>query len=114
MKRTLVVLLLAVFACIGFATRPAPAQDQGKEKAAASNETRWSGAIQQMDKDNLTLTVRHRDGRTKVIHYTTSTKWTNKAGAAVDSATLKEGDRVVCLGKYEGDKFMAAEVILQQ
>ncbi len=113
MKRILAVVLLAVLASIGFATRLVAAQDQAKEKAA-SNESRWSGAIQQMDKENLTLTVRHRDGRTKVIHYTTSTKWTNKAGAAVDSAKLKEGDRVVCLGKYEGDKFMAAEVILQQ
>lgn len=113
MNRILLVMLLAVFTFAGFAVRPVAAQDQGKEKAASS-QTRWSGAIQQMDKENLTLTVRHRDGRTKVIHYTTSTKWTNKAGATVDSTTLKEGDRVVCLGKNERDKFMAAEVILQQ
>ena len=113
MNRILAVMLLAVFASMGFATRLVAAQEQGKEKAA-SNESRWSGAIQQMDKQNLTLTVRHRDGRTKVIHYTTSTKWTNKARATVDSAKLKEGDRIVCLGKYEGDKFVAAEVILQQ
>ena len=113
MKRILVIMLLAVLASTGFAIRQVAAQDQGKEKAA-SNPTRWSGAIQQMDKENLTLTVRHRDGRTKMIHYTPSTKWTNKAGAAVDSTTLKVDDRVVCLGKYEGDKFMATEVILQQ
>jgi Cu/Ag efflux protein CusF len=113
MKIILDVLLLAVFASMGFATRLVAAQEQGKEQANTT-VSRWSGAIQQMDKENLTLTVRHRDGRTKVIHYTASTKWTNKAGATVDSAKLKEGDRIVCLGKYEGDKFLAAEVILQQ
>ena len=113
MKSILVVLLLTFFAPMGFAIRLVGAQEQGKEQAAPAS-SRWSGAIQQMDKENLTLTVRHRDGRTKVIHYTASTKWTNKAGATVDSAKLKEGDRIVCLGKYEADKFLAAEVILQQ
>jgi hypothetical protein len=114
MRRILIVMLLAVLAATGFAIRPVvAAQDQGKEKTA-SNPTRWSGAIQQMDKDNLTLTVRHRDGRTRIIHYTTTTTWTNKAGTKVESTTLKEGDRVVCLGKFEGDKFVASEVILQQ
>jgi hypothetical protein len=67
-----------------------------------------------MDQDNLTLTVRKPDGRTKTISHTTTTKWSNKAGAAVDSTTLKQDDRVVCLGKYEGNKFVAAEIILQQ
>ena len=67
-----------------------------------------------MDKENLILTVRHCDGRTKIISYTTTTKWTNKAGRTVDSAALKEGGRVVCVGKYEGNKFIAAEVILRQ
>ena len=113
MKRILVVMLLTVFASIGPATRLVAAQDTTQEKEKASSAARWSGAIQRMDKDNLTLTVRKPDGRTKTISYTTTTKWTNKAGATVDSTTLKEGDRVVCIGKYDGEKFIAAEVILQ-
>jgi hypothetical protein len=112
MKRILVVMLLTVFAYIGPATRLVAGQDTTQEKA--SSAARWSGAIQRMDKDNLTLTVRKPDGRAKTISYTTATKWTNKAGAAVDSTTLKQEDRVVCIGKYDGNKFVATEVILQQ
>ena len=113
MKRSLVVMLMTVFACVGPALRLVTAQDTTQEKPKDQSAARWSGAIQRMDKDNSTLTVRKPDGRTKNISYTTATKWTNKAGATVDSATLKEGDRVVCIGKNEGDKFIAAEVILQ-
>ena len=113
MKRSLVVMLMTVFACVGPALRLVTAQDTTQEKPKDQSAARWSGAIQRMDKDNSTLTVRKPDGRTKNISYTTATKWTNKAGATVDSATLKEGDRVVCIGKNEGDKFIAAEVIVQ-
>ena len=49
----------------------------------------------------------------KIIHYDASTAWTNVAKATVDPGTLKEGDRVVCLGKTEGDKFVATEIIVQ-
>jgi hypothetical protein len=115
MKTILVVMLLTVYAYIAPATRLVAAQDTTQEKEKASGAAaRWSGAIQRVDKDNLTLTVRKSDGRTKTVSYTTTTKWTNKAGATVDSTTLKEGDRVVCIGKYEGNKFVAAEIILQQ
>jgi len=113
MKRILVVMLMTVFACVGPALRLVAAQDTTQEKPKDQSAARWSGAIQRMDKDNSTLTVRKPDGRTKNISYTTATKWTNKAGATVDSTTLKEGDRVVCIGKSEGDKFIAAEVIVQ-
>ena len=114
MKRILVVLLLTVFVYTAPATRLFAAQDTTQEKEKAASPARWSGAIQRMDKDNSTLTVRKPDGRTKTISYNTTTKWTNKAGATVDSATLKQEDRVVCIGKYEGNKFVAAEIILQQ
>ncbi len=113
MKRTLVVMLLAVFASIGFAAQLVAAQETAQKEKAPS-AARWSGAIQRMDKENSTLTVRKPDGRTKTISYSTTTKWTNKAGKAVDSTTLKEDDRVVCIGKFEGQKFVAAEIILQQ
>jgi hypothetical protein len=113
-KTILVVILLTIFAHIALATLLAGAQDTTQEKEKASGAARWSGAIQRIDKDNLTLTVRKPDGRTKTISCTTTTKWSNKAGATVDSTTLKQDDRVVCLGKYEGSKFVAADIILQQ
>jgi hypothetical protein len=115
MKTILVVMLLTVFAYIAPATRLVAAQDTTQEKPKAESAARWSGSIQRIDKDNSTLTVLSKSkGTTKTISYTTTTKWTNKAGATVDSTTLKQDDRVVCLGKYEGNKFVAAEIILQQ
>jgi|SRR5271167_5172764 len=115
MKTILVVMLLTVFAYIAPAARLVAAQDTTQEKPKAESAARWSGSIQRIDKDNSTLTVLSKSkGTTKTISYTTTTKWTNKAGATVDSTTLKQDDRVVCLGKYEGNKFVAAEIILQQ
>ena len=66
-----------------------------------------------MDKDASTLTVRKKGGMEKIIHYASDVKWTLKGGGAADSSKLKEGDRVVCIGKYEGDKFVATEIIVQ-
>jgi hypothetical protein len=114
MKRILVLLLIAVFAAIGLAAKEKAAAGEKKEKAvAAAKLDRWSGSILRMDKDGSTLTVRKKGGMEKIIHYSSATAWTKKAGGAADSSTLKEGDRVVCHGKYEGDKFVATEIIVQ-
>ena len=114
MKRILVLLLIAVFAAIGLAAKEKAAAGEKKEKAvAAAKLERWSGGILRMDKDASTLTVRKKGGMEKIIHYSSATAWTNKEKGTVDAATLKEGDRVVCIGKTEGDKFVATEIILQ-
>ena len=61
----------------------------------------------------MTLTVRKKGGMEKIIHYDASTAWTKRDKKPVDPGTLKEGDRVVCVGKTEGDKFVALEIIVQ-
>jgi len=113
MKRILVLLLIAVFAAIGLAAQDQPAGGEKEKKVSAAKLDRWSGSILRMDKDGMTLTVRKKGGMEKIIHYSSATAWTKKAGGAADSSTLKEGDRVVCHGKYEGDKFVATEIIVQ-
>jgi cytochrome c-type biogenesis protein CcmE len=115
MRKVLVLLLIAVFVGIGLATAQAKAASQDTEKKVSpAKGVRWSGAILKMDKDGMTLTVRRRGGMEKIIHYDASTAWTTKTpGGKVDPSTLKEGDRVVCLGKTEGDKFVATEIIVQ-
>ena len=114
MKRILVLLLIAVFAAIGLAAKEKAAAGEKKEKAvAAAKLERWSGGILRMDKDASTLTVRKKGGMEKIIHYSSATAWTKKAGGAADSSTLKEGDRLVCFGKTEDGKFVATEIIVQ-
>jgi len=114
MKRILVVLLIAVFAAIGLAAQDQPAGGEKEKKVSAAKLERWSGSIVRTDTDASTLTVRNKNTRMeKIIHYSSATAWTKKAGGAADSSTLKEGDRVVCHGKYEGDKFVATEIIVQ-
>ena len=113
MKRILVLLLIAVFAAIGLAAQDQPAGGEKEKKVSAAKLERWSGSILRTDKDGMTLTVRKKGGIEKIIHYSSATAWTKKAGGAADSSTLKEGDRVVCYGKTEGDKFVATEIIVQ-
>jgi len=88
-----------------------PKGPTGDEQAGP--RARWSGSILRLDKDASALTVRKKGGMEKIIHYSSATAWTKKAGGAADPSTLKEGDRVVCHGKYEGDKFVATEIIVQ-
>jgi Cu/Ag efflux protein CusF len=113
MRKVLVLLLLAVFVGIGVAVAQAKAGQETEKKVSAAKGVRWSGAILRMDKDAMTITVRKKGGMEKIIHYDASTAWTNRDKATVDPATLKEGDRVVCVGKTEGEKFVATEIIVQ-
>lgn len=97
-KRKLLTLLAAVAAASMF-TITAVAQDQKESKKG--HEDRVSGIIDNLNKDTKTLTVRLNkpDVRRQVI-YSDQTKITklNKPGASVDD--LKNGTRVICLGKF--------------
>jgi Cu/Ag efflux protein CusF len=109
MKKILALMILGMFMAVGFTMRPAAAQ----EKREAVKPARWSGGVVRVDMENSTLTVRKPHGMTRDIHFNNATTWTMKGGEAADKSKLKEGDRVVCLGTFEGNKFMASEVIVQ-
>jgi len=72
---------------------------QEKKKAAQPKEDRVSGTIQIMNKDTSTLTVRSGNIQRTVI-YNADTKFTkvNKPGS-IDE--VKEGVRVICVGKFD-------------
>ena len=109
MKKVLLILVFALFATT-VAAYAGQEPAAGEKKASAVKEARWSGAVVRTDKDASTLTVRRKSGMEKIIHFDTSTTWLKKGGGTVGIGDLKEGDRVVCIGKYEGDKFVATEI----
>lgn len=112
MKKLLVMMLLAAFAAIALATQGTMAQETKEKVATPAKEARWSGSVVRTDKDASFLDVRKRTME-KRIHYDSSTKWVKKGGGTIEAGAVKEGDRVICLGKYDKDKFMATQISLR-
>jgi hypothetical protein len=69
-----------------------------KKKVAKVKEDRVSGTVQMINKDTSTITVRRGNLQRQVV-YNADTKFTkvNKPGSLDE---VKEGVRVICLGKY--------------
>ncbi len=111
MKKVSMMTLVALFAVIGLAVRPAAAQEKKETKASAGQQARWHGQIVRSDKDHSTLTVRRRGQNVeKVIHYDGSTKWT-MGTKTIEMSEVKDGDEVICLGKYNDKKeFVATRI----
>jgi hypothetical protein len=116
MKKVLILVLMALFAARGLTAQGDPAALEKAKKAwmgQAAGEARWSGSVVRTDKDASTLDVRKKGGLEKRIHFDSSTKWTKKGGGTIDPSQVKEDDRVICIGKHEGDKFIATEISLR-
>ena len=77
-----------------------------KAKAASSKEDRLSGTIHMINKDTSTITLRRGNVQRQVV-YGADTKYTyrNKPGTMDD---VKEGRRVICLGKFNDKTQLAA------
>ena len=86
------------------------------KKDAKTGQDRIEGTIQSLDKDKSSLTLAQSGGATKPtwhIVYTDQTKFTmrNKP-AKVDE--LKEGQRVIVLGKYDQNVLTASRIDIRQ
>ena len=94
-KRSFIALLLSFALCFVLATL---AVAQEKKKAAAK-EDRISGRVHMINKDTSVITVRVGNVQRQVV-YNSSTKFTfrNQAGSLDD---VKDGRRVICLGKFD-------------
>ncbi|MBI3697713.1 MAG: hypothetical protein HY238_23135 [Acidobacteria bacterium] len=97
MRRSLSILtglFLGVVLSLSLAT-PTYAKEK---KAAGPKEDRLSGTIHMINKDTSTVTVRKGNVQRQVV-YNADTKYTyrNKPGSMDD---VKEGRRVICLGKF--------------
>ena len=81
-------------------TTGASAQEK-KPEAKPKKEDRLSGTVQMIDKKTSTITLR-KGSITRSVVYNTDTKFTkrNKPGSLDD---VKEGRRLICLGKF-GEK----------
>ncbi len=111
MKKVSMMMLVALFAVIGLALRPAAAQEKKEMKASAAKGARWHGQVVRSDKEKSTLTVRRRgQNYERVIHYDSSTKWT-MGTKTIDMGEVKDGDEVICLGQYNDKKeFIATRI----
>ena len=92
------ILALVVGAALFFAlAMTMGAQDQ---KAKKTNEDRISGTIQIINKDTKTITVRTSGNVQRQVVYSADTQYTkvNQPGGTLDE--LKEGTRIICLGKF--------------
>ncbi len=114
MKKACLAALLVQFAVLGLAVPRTTAQENKEkgQKASAAAEARWSGVIVRLNKDTSTATVRKQHIE-KIIHFDSSTKWT-KGTHNIDMSQFKEGDRVICLGKYDDKEFVASRIDLRE
>lgn len=76
-------------------------------KAKKAEQARWEGIVVRGSAEKSTLDVRKRGGNVeKTIHYDSSTKWVSQEHGSkkvndITAADVKDGDRVICLGKYD-------------
>jgi hypothetical protein len=111
MKQAFAILLVIL---LGAMFTVAVAQDQPAEKAAPAKKTdmrtvpRLSGTVHMINKDTSTITIR-KGNVTREIVYTSDTKVTNQnKPATLDD--VKEGSRVVAIGKWDKTKLVADRI----
>jgi len=102
MKKTFTVLLTLMLGL--FLTFSAAASDE----AAKTKPDRISGTIQSVSKDTSTISVRDKNGVIRQVVLSDATTYTkvNKPGGTMNE--LKEGTRVICLGKFDDKQRLAA------
>lgn len=108
-KKLLALLVTSLF--VFFTAAPVFAQEAAKEEKMAkpkkAEQARWEGIVVRSSAEKSTLDVRKRGGNIeKTIHYDSSTKWTSQEHGSktvnnITAADVKDGDRVICLGKYD-------------
>jgi len=96
MRKAIFFILVAIFAAAGLMTQMAIAQEQPPAKAAAAaTEQRWHGVITHINEKMSTIDVL-KGNVTKVIHYDSSTKWT-EVNKPAEMSAFKEGSEVICI-----------------
>ncbi len=108
MKKALVVLIaLIVGVSLAFA-QAAPAAEKAAKKDAAKLD-RIHGVVMSINKDTSTLSVKeNKTGVIRQVVFSDATKFTkvNKPGASIDD--IKEGTRIISLGKFNDKNQLAA------
>ena len=87
---------------------------QEKKGGKMAGMDRLSGTIRMMNKDTSTITLRTRQNVDRQVVYSEKTLVSNMNKPGGSISDLKEGVRVICLGKYEGVKLMAARIDIRE
>jgi hypothetical protein len=110
---SLIAVFLGMILSLSLTTRLSAQEKKSaakQEKAETKpREDRLSGTIQMINKDDSTITLR-KGNTTRTVVYNNDTKFTkrNKPGSLDE---LKEGRRVICLGKYDDKTRLVASRI---
>lgn len=113
MKKLLWLFITSIFALA--VSAPIRAQESATTKKSAK-EVRWEGNVIRVN-SNSTMDVRELNGNAeKTIHFDSSTEWNSqyhgdKTVNKITASDVKEGDRVICLGKYnDKNEFVATTI----
>ena len=111
MKRIIRVVLAVVFGMLVSAAyaQNEPEQQPKPGKKAATSVPRLEGTVRTVNKDTSTITVRSHN-TDRAIVYTPETKFTkvNKPGGSLED--IKEGTRIIAIGKWDGNKLLADRI----
>jgi Cu/Ag efflux protein CusF len=108
----LIALLVAVIFVFTAAYAQAPPAAKEKAKQAAEKLDRIHGVVQSINKDASTMNVKERrSGVIRQIVYSDATTVTkvNKPGAKLED--IKEGVRIIALGKFDEKQRLVASRI---
>lgn len=100
-------LLLVVWLGIPTLAQEGTKKEEAKETPAQEKkQDRWEGMVVRSNKDKSTLTVRQRSTNAeKTVKYDSSTKFSEAEHhgkpKAIDADQIKDGDRIIALGKWE-------------
>src|SRR6266849_2113581 len=107
MVKKLFTSLFASVLVFGLSTLVFAQEGTKPAEGKAVKQARWEGVVTRSNKDNSTLTVRHRDTNVeKTVRYDSSTQWTSqehhsKTVNNIGASQVKDDDRVICLGTWE-------------
>ena len=114
MKKLLWLFITSIFVFAVFA--PIRAQESGTTKKSAK-EARWEGNIIRISSGKSSMDVRQVSGTLqKTIYFDSATEWNSqhhgdKTVNKITASDVKEGDRVICLGKYnDKNEFIATSI----
>ena len=104
MRKIAVLLVVFLLVAAGFSAQTGVASEPQQAKAKAKSGAqpdRIDGTIVRFDKNNSTMEVRlRRTNAMRNVLWSSETKWTERNKPA-DISLLKDGARVICLGKFD-------------
>lgn len=114
MRKLLGLLTASIF--VFAVSAPIRAQESATTKKPAK-EVRWEGIVMRISTENSTMDVRKVGGTMeKTIHFDSATAWNSQSHGdktvnKITASEVKEGDRVICVGKYnDKNEFVATTI----